>query len=68
MDTTWGTDITFENFLPHIYFLVMYFSFLCVNNCYDRCNKGSPVAKRLQGLMVSKLIYSQEANFKKEIF
>ena len=49
---------TFENFLPHIYFLVMYFSFLCVNNnyCYDRCNKGSPVAKRLQGLMVSKLI------------
>ena len=48
MDTTWGTDTTFENFLTHIYFLVMNFSFLCVNNCYDRYNKGSPVANRLQ--------------------
>ena len=46
-DTTWGTDTTFENFLPHIYSLVMYFSFLCVNNCYDRCNKGYHIVKRL---------------------
>ena len=57
MDTTWGTDTTFENFFPHIYSLVMYFSFLCVNNCYDRCNKSYHIVKRLQGLVVSKFIW-----------